>query len=63
MKYPEKTIDKPVTGDQARRVREAISKGQSVTNDAGRATVERILERRRTSIQNEQDGKREVRRS
>jgi hypothetical protein len=47
MKYPNQTISKPVSGQEAKQLIDAVENGRSMTNDAAKATIGRILEKRR----------------
>jgi hypothetical protein len=46
MKYPIHTESKPVVGEAARRLIEAIESGQAVTNERALALAKRIADRR-----------------
>jgi hypothetical protein len=46
MKYPLHTQSKPVVGEAAKRLIEAIEAGQAVTNERALALAKRIAERR-----------------
>jgi hypothetical protein len=46
MKYPIHTQSKPVVGEAANRLIEAIEAGQSVTNERALALAKRIVDRR-----------------
>ncbi len=63
MEYPFRTVSGPVTGQEAKELLESIENGGSMTNDAGRATIARILARRRENEkkQDATDGDEEVR--
>jgi hypothetical protein len=52
MKYPLHTQSKPVVGDAARRLIEAIQTGQAVTNERALALAKRIAERRLRKAEN-----------
>jgi hypothetical protein len=52
MKYPIHTESKPVTGDAAKRLIEAIESGQYVTNERALALASRIAARRLRQLQN-----------
>jgi hypothetical protein len=43
MKYPLRTNSRPVTGEEARRLIEAIDSGKSVGNEQSRAVAAKIL--------------------
>jgi hypothetical protein len=49
MKYPDRTVSKPVTGQEAKQLIDSLKNGGSMTTDEGRATFERILARRQAS--------------
>jgi hypothetical protein len=46
MKYPFHTESKPVVGEEARKLIEAIEAGESVTNERALALAKRIADRR-----------------
>jgi hypothetical protein len=46
MEYPPYTASKPVTGEAATALLEAIRNGSAITNPAAEATIRRILQRR-----------------
>ncbi len=46
MKYPFHTQSKPVVGEEARKLIEAIEAGESVTNERALALAKRIADRR-----------------
>ena len=52
MKYPLHTQSKPVVGEAAKRLIEAIETGQAVTNERALALAKRIAERRRRKAEN-----------
>jgi hypothetical protein len=52
MKYPIHTESKPVVGEAARRLIEAIENGQAVTNERALALAKRIAERRLRKAEN-----------
>ncbi len=52
MKYPIHTESKPVVGEAARRLIEAIESGQAVTNERALTLAKRIAERRRRKAEN-----------
>ncbi len=52
MKYPLHTQSKPVVGEAAKRLIEAIETGQAVTNEHALALAKRIAERRRRKAEN-----------
>jgi hypothetical protein len=52
MKYPIHTESKPVVGEAARRLIEAIETGQAVTNERALALAKRIAERRLRKAEN-----------
>ena len=54
MKYPFHTQSKPVVGEEARKLIEAIETGQSVTNDRALALANRIADRRQQAKVNAQ---------
>jgi hypothetical protein len=54
MKYPFHTQSKPVVGEAAKRLIEAINTGQSVTNERALALAKRIAERRNQAQANAQ---------
>ncbi|MGL4621271.1 MAG: hypothetical protein ACRCZS_19780 [Chroococcidiopsis sp.] len=47
MKYPFHTESKPVVGEEAKKLIEAINAGQSVTNERALALAKRIANRRK----------------
>lgn len=47
MKYPFHTESKPVVGEEAKKLIEAINAGQSVTNERALALAKRIADRRK----------------
>jgi hypothetical protein len=57
MKYPLHTQSKPVVGDAARRLIEAIQTGQAVTNERALALAKRIAERRLRKAENNAQSK------
>jgi hypothetical protein len=57
MKYPLHTQSKPVVGEAARRLLEAIETGQAVTNDRALALAKRIAERRLRKAENNAQSK------
>ncbi|NJM45126.1 MAG: hypothetical protein HC860_02370 [Alkalinema sp. RU_4_3] len=57
MKYPIHTESKPVVGESARRLIEAIETGQAVTNERALALAKRIAERRLRKAQNNAQSK------
>ncbi len=50
MKYPLSTVSKPVTGNAAKKLAEAIKSGGFVANEAALDLVKRIMERRQEKI-------------
>lgn len=54
MKYPLHTQSKPVVGEAARKLIEAIEAGQAVTNERALALAKRIAARRLQSKNNAQ---------
>lgn len=54
MKYPFHTQSKPVVGEEARKLIEAIEAGQSVTNERALALAKRIADRRKQAQANAQ---------
>jgi hypothetical protein len=54
MKYPIHTQSKPVVGEAARKLIEAIEAGQAVTNERALALAKRIADRRQQSENNAQ---------
>jgi hypothetical protein len=54
MKYPFHTQSKPVVGEEARKLIEAIEAGQAVTNERALALAKRIADRRRQAQDNAQ---------
>jgi hypothetical protein len=54
MKYPFHTQSKPVVGEEARKLIEAIEAGQSVTNERALALAKRIADRRHQAQANAQ---------
>jgi len=46
MKYPLNTTSKPVVGSQAKKLLRAIKEGNSFTNAAAQATIDRLIARR-----------------
>ena len=54
MKYPFHTQSKPVVGEEARKLIEAIESGQSVTNERALALAKRIADRRHQAQANAQ---------
>jgi hypothetical protein len=57
MKYPIHTESKPVVGEAARRLIEAIETGQAVTNERALALAKRIAERRLRKAENNAQSK------
>jgi hypothetical protein len=57
MKYPIHTESKPVVGEAARRLIEAIESGQAVTNECALALAKRIAERRLRKAENNAQSK------
>lgn len=57
MKYPFHTESKPVVGEAARRIIEAIETGQAVTNERALALAKRIADRRRRKAENNAESK------
>jgi hypothetical protein len=54
MKYPFHTESKPVVGEAARKLIEAIESGQAVTNERALALAKRIADRRHQAQANAQ---------
>jgi hypothetical protein len=54
MKYPFHTESKPVVGEAARKLIEAIESGQAVTNERALALAKRIADRRHQTQANAQ---------
>jgi hypothetical protein len=54
MKYPIHTQSKPVVGEAAKRLIEAIEAGQAITNERALALAKRIADRRQKSENNAQ---------
>ena len=54
MKYPFHTQSKPVVGEAARKLIEAIEAGQSITNERALALAKRIADRRHQALANAQ---------
>jgi hypothetical protein len=57
MKYPLHTESKPVVGEAAKRLIEAIETGQAVTNERALALAKRIAERRLRKAENNAQSK------
>jgi hypothetical protein len=54
MKYPFHTESKPVVGEEAKKLIEAIEAGQAVTNERALALAKRIADRRNQAQANAQ---------
>jgi hypothetical protein len=54
MKYPFHTQSKPVVGEEAKKLIEAIESGQAVTNERALALAKRIAARRNQAQSNAQ---------
>ncbi len=57
MKYPFHTQSKPVVGEAAKKLIEAIDAGRSVTNDRALALAKRIAARRLLKAENNAQSK------
>jgi hypothetical protein len=57
MKYPIHTESKPVVGEAAKRLIEAIETGQAVTNERALALAKRIADRRLRKAENNAQSK------
>jgi hypothetical protein len=57
MKYPIHTESRPVVGEAAKRLIEAIETGQAVTNERALALAKRIADRRLRKAENNAQSK------